>query len=337
MARICSVICASHSPWLFLPSDIWEDGRRTRFERGAISHDTPIDTPAENAAKAARVNAAYGKLREELEKTKPDVLLVFGDDQLEQFSFRNFPAFAMFTGDSYSGYKISRLIGLPVGGDRPERPKTPEHWVTVPSHPELSHALIRELMRDGFDLAFTNGLTDEDEGMGHAFMRPSFHLDPDYDIPTIPFYVNCYYGPQPTALRCYEVGRAVRAAIERIPLDLNVAIIGSGGLWHMPNTPESWLDESFDQRILEGMKQGDARATAAFFDSVTPPIHDARDVERISGGTGIVLGWGSGVGETRSWIAASACADGFGATVVDYIPIYASPIGVSFAYWEKVN
>lgn len=318
-----------------MPAEDWEAGREARFSRGAISHDTPIDTPEENRKKGERVNAAYTKLREHLEATKTDVLLVFGDDQLEQFSFRNFPAFAMFTGEQYDGYKISRLIGL-AGGGRPERPKTPENWVTVQSHVGLSHALLRELMRDGFDVAFSTGLQDEEKGMGHAFMRPSYYVNPKYDLPTIPFYINCYYGPQPTGLRCYELGRAVRAAIERIPLDLNVAVIGSGGLWHMPSTPKAWLDEEFDQRILEGIKVGDARALAAFFDSVTPPHDDPVDVERMSGGTGIVLGWGSGVGETRSWIAAAAVADGHPGTIVDYIPIYASPIGVSFAYWKNV-
>jgi len=85
-------------------------------------------------------------------------------------------------------------------------------------------------------------------------MRPSYYIDPEYKIPSVPFFVNCYYGPQPTAKRCYQLGRAVRAAIERIPLDLNVAVIGSGGLWHLPNYPNSWLDETFDANILAGIK-----------------------------------------------------------------------------------
>jgi len=338
MARVCTVLCASHSPWLFTPSEQWEPGRAARFARGGLSAQTPVDSVAENAAKYERVKRAYAVLRAQLEKARPDVLLIFGDDQLEQFTFKNFPAFALFTGESYAGYKISRYVGLPVGAPRPIRDKTPEHWATVPAHPVFARALMRELVSDGFDLAFSNELIDEDEGMGHAFMRPMTYLDPAYALPTVPLFVNCYYGPQPTARRCFELGRAVRAAIERIPLDLNVAVLASGGLWHLPNVPDSWLDESFDAAILERLQTGDARSTAAYFDGVEPPYDpaDAASVARASGGTGIVLGWGGGTGETRTWIAASAVADGIGATVVDYIPIYASPIGAAFAYWERV-
>jgi Catalytic LigB subunit of aromatic ring-opening dioxygenase len=337
MARVCTVIAASHSPFLFTPSEQWEPGRATRLARGGLSPDTTVDSVAENAVKEARIKAAFGKLRERLDAAKPDVLLIFGDDQLEQFNFKNFPALSLFTGSSYAGYKISRWVGLPVGPKRPEREKTPDNWVTVQSHPEFSHALMRELIVDGFDLAFTNDLPDPDEGMGHAFMRPSYYLDPEYKIPSVPFFVNCYYGPQPTAKRCYQLGRAVRAAIERIPLDLNVAVIGSGGLWHLPNYPNSWLDETFDANILAGIKAGDARKTAEYFDSVVPPYDPANkaSVNLASGGTGMVLGYGGGTGETRNWIVASAVADGKPGTVVDYIPVYASPIGAGFAYWDN--
>jgi Catalytic LigB subunit of aromatic ring-opening dioxygenase len=337
MARVCSVIATSHSPFLFTPSDEWEPGRTERLKRGGWSTDTPIDSVEENASKEARIKAAFGVLREHLEASKPDVLLIFGDDQLEQFNFKNFPALSLFTGDSFEGYKISRMIGLPVMPGRKVRAKTPETWVKVQSNPDFSHALIRELMIDGFDLAFSNELSDLEEGMGHAFMRPLYYLDPEYKLPMVPFSVNCYYGPQPTGKRCYQLGRAVRAAIERIPLDLNVAVIGSGGLWHLPNYPNSWIDESFDQQILAGIKSGDAGKTADYFDTVQLPYDPASkdSMKLASGGTGILLGVGGGTGETRNWIVAAAVADGQPGTVVDYIPVYASPIGVSFAYWDN--
>lgn len=339
MARVCTVIATSHSPFLFAPSAEWEPGRAMRLARGGLSPDTKVDTVEENAAKERRVKAAFGVLHDRLQAAKPDVLLIFGDDQLEQFDFKNFPAFAMFTGPSYSGYKISRRIGLPVQPNRPERPKTPENWVTVKTNQEFSHALMRELMSDGFDLAFSNELSDPEEGMGHAFLRPMFYLDPEYRIPSVPISVNCYFGPQPTAKRCYQLGRAVRAAIERMPLDLRVAVIGSGGLWHLPNYPNSWLDETFDANILAGVKSGDARKMAEYFDTLQLPNYDPADpasVKLVSGGTGMVLGLGGGSGETRNWIIAGAVADGKPGTVVDYIPIYASPIGAGWAYWEQV-
>jgi len=78
--------------------------------------------------------------------------------------------------------------------------------------------------------------------------------------------------------------------------------------------------------ILAGIKAGDARKTAEYFDSVVPPFDPANkasvnlaaagpDGARLRGGTG----------ETRNWIVASAVADGKPGTVVDYIPCMHRP------------
>jgi hypothetical protein len=45
-------------------------------------------------------------------------------------------------------------------------------------------------------------------------------------------------------------------------------------------------------------------------------------------------GVGNGTGETRNWIVAAAVADGRPATWVEYVPVYASPCGMAFAYWD---
>lgn len=78
----------------------------------------------------------------------------------------------------------------------------------------------------------------------------------------MPFFINCYYPPQPTGRRCYELGRAVRQPIEQAPLELRVAVLGSGGLWHTPLWPDAYLDEAFDQAVLDAVRAGDARRTA---------------------------------------------------------------------------
>ena len=58
------------------------------------------------------------------------------------------------------------------------------------------------------------------------------------------------------------------------------------------------------------------------------------DEKWIDGGTGMYNGLGSGTGETRNWIAAAAVVAGVPGTMIDYIPLYASPIGTGFAYWD---
>lgn len=334
MATICTVICMSHSPFLYATPEEWEAARAARSADGAFAAGMKIDTPEENRAKHARCMRAFDTLRAQLQEARPDVLLIFGDDQLEQFTFENLPAFAVFVGDNISGYRISKFFGLPVGAQRETRPKTPEHWVTLDGHPELARQLTTGLVSRHFDVSLSTG-SDRD-GIGHAFTRPLESLTPDQPVPVIPIYINCYYGPQPTAARCYEFGRAIGDIIANLPSSLRVGVVGSGGLWHTPMEPRAYIDERFDREILDALEAGEARRMAEIFDARKPDIDmtDADQVNRFSSGTGMVLGYGSGVGEIRNWIAAAATVDHVPGTVVDYVDINASPIGAGFAYWN---
>jgi len=328
MARITTVIACSHSPFLFQPIDWWNATRDARPK----SAEKIVDDDAENARKHDRTDAAFDKLRDVFRAAKPDVMIVFGDDQKEQFDLRNFPALAVYVGGTFSGYKELSYIGVP-GGQRVLKPKSPEHWTDVATKPELAKALLDGLMSSGFDPAFMMGLPHEDHGMGHAFMRPAGKVTQGrFDVPMVPILVNCYYAPQPSARRCLAAARAIRKAVEAWPEDINVAVLGSGGLWHIPGTPDAYIDEDFDQAILGYVRAGDADGMATYFDT-WKPRQNLKCYEAFSGGTGMAGGIGSGTGETRTWIMAAGVADRPG-MVVDYVPVYASPCGMGFAYWE---
>lgn len=338
LANVVGVFCTSHTPFLFTSPEEWMDAAARRRARGSVRTDVPVEDLEANKVKEARCKKAFAVLRSKLAEARPEVLIVFGDDQGEQFRFENFPAFSIFVGEAFEGYKYSRHIGLPVrGAPRSERPKTPDNWTKVRGHPELARELMVGLIGRGFDPAFSTGLAVPDEGMGHAFMRPSFYLRPEYDIPTIPVAINCYYGPQPTGHRCYELGRAVRDIIEALPRTLRVAVIGSGGLWHTPNAPGAYIDEAFDGATLAALRAGDALRMAEHFDGhgAWPEPTNEETIDLASGGTGMIGGLGGGTGEVRNWIAAAAVAHGRKGTVVDYVPIYASPVGAAFAYWDQ--
>jgi len=337
MATICSAICVSHSPFLYATPEEWGAARLAREAAGAFSRDLDVDSDEENRAKHARCMRAFDILRAQLREARPDVLVIFGDDQLEQFTFDNCPAFCIFVGERISGYRISKFFGLPLGGKRPVRPKTSEHWVTLEGHPQLARELTTRLVARRFDMAFSMGAGDD--GIGHAFTRPVESLANGLAVSIVPVYINCYYGPQPTAERCYELGRTMREIVDAWPSDTRVAVIGSGGLWHTPMAPRSFIDRAFDKAILDALERGDARAMASIFDARAPDVDpaDAEQIAQVSGGTGMVLGYGSGTGEIRNWIAASAVVDGTPGTLVDYVDINASPIGAGFAYWTLNN
>jgi hypothetical protein len=317
MATLVGVFNVAHSPTCYRPAEEWNDVRASRTLRA----DVPMDSREDNRGKKARVEAAFATLRARLAAARPDALVIFGDDQLERFDFANFPAFAVYVGDSFEGALAS--------GQR----------VKVSGHRQLGVALLTGLMQRGFDPAFCMEMPKPERGVGHAFLRPAESLT-DLTTPIVPVFVNCYYAPQPTALRCYQLGRAVRETIDAHPSDLRVAVVGSGGLWHTPRAPDAYLDEAFNREILKAMAAGNVREMARVFDDYrVPPGDRSQDVStRGRGATGLPGPGGpqGGTRETCNWIAAAAVADGKPAEIIDYIPVYASPIGAGFAYWPEV-
>jgi hypothetical protein len=315
MATLAGVFNMSHSPFCYMPPERWNEVRASR----ALRADVPLDDVETNRAKAARIAGAFATLKGRLVAARADVIVIFGDDQLECFDFRNYPTFAIYAGEKFEG-------ALARGGT-----------AAVPGHPALAGALLTGLMRRGFDPAFSLDMPKPERGIGHAFLRPAESLT-DFTTPIVPVFLNCYYAPQPTATRCYELGAAVREIVEEHPGDLRVAVVGSGGLWHTPRAKDAYLDEAFDQAILAAMAAGDAAGMARCFDDYVVPPDDASQLIGAPGPgtTGLPDSSGprGGTRETCNWIAAAAVVEGRPATVVDYVPLYASPIGAAFAYWS---
>ncbi len=315
MATLVGVFNMAHSPFCYMPPERWNEVRARRSLRA----DVPFDDVDTNRTKARRIQAAFATLRAKLEAAAPDVIVVFGDDQLECFEFSNFPSFAVYTGET--------LDGAVAPGGR----------ARVPGHPGLAVSLLTGLMRRGFDPAFCLSVPKSERGIGHAFLRPAESLT-DLRTPMVPVFVNCYYAPQPTGMRCYQLGRAVGEIIDEHPGDLRVAVVGSGGLWHTPRAKDAHLDEDFDGAILRHLAAGDARAMAQHFDAYQVPAGDrSQDVGAGGPATGMPRPGGpeGGTRETCNWIAAAAVRQGRPSTVVDYVPIYASPIGAAFACWSQ--
>jgi hypothetical protein len=205
-------------------------------------------------------------------------------------------------------------------------------------HPQLGVKLLTGLMERGFDPAFSMDMPKPERGIGHAILRPAESIT-SYDIPIVPVLINCYYAPQPTAHRCYEFGRAIREIIEADESDLRVAVVGSGGLWHTPGAKGAYLDEDWDRGFLKYLEAGDARGMAEHFDNYAIPDGDMSQYvgERGRGATGMA-GFGGPQGGTReacNWIVAAAVGDGTRSTIVDYVPVYSSPVGAAFAYADS--
>ena len=327
MAHLVGVFQAAHTPFCYRRPEDWNQARRAR----ALRVDVPLDDLESNRRKYARVQDGFAALRRKVAEAGPDVIVVFGDDQLECFDFSNYPAFSIFVGEEFEGALTSE--DTPIGG----LASAPPRKARLKGHRELGVALLTGLMKRGIDPAFCMDMPRPEEGIGHAIMRPAQSLT-DLKTPIVPVLINCYYAPQPTAGRCYQVGRAVRQIIEEFPGGLRIALVGSGGLWHTPRKNDAWLNEEFDEALLAHMARGDIKAMASCFDEYRVPEGDAsQDIGTRSREVTGMPGFGGpqgGTRETCNWIAAAGAVEGTTATIVDRVPIYASPIDAAFAYFN---
>src|SRR5439155_16009724 len=106
--------------------------------------------------------AGVQKLKAVLDDVNPDVLLIVGDDQHEQFLDDNMPIFAIYHGDEMS--TVQRRAPWADSGRRPEASRS-----VIQGQPDLALHLIKELCGEGFDIARTNKQR-EGVGLGHAFI-----------------------------------------------------------------------------------------------------------------------------------------------------------------------
>jgi catalytic LigB subunit of aromatic ring-opening dioxygenase len=319
MAQVVLGLGSSHSPQVNMPSDSWKllrhkDETDTRMDYQALlSRAGPeIESQLTEACwrdRGQAVEHGVSTLGEQLRNARPDVVVIFGDDQHEQFLDDNLPMLAIYHGRE-----------LPVSGAHQranpstwklaEESRWAETQATYPAGWELAEHLIGALAEAEFDVARANRLR-EDVGVGHAFSFLYRRLWPGTQVPIVPIMVNTYFPPnQPTPGRCYALGRAVRRAIESWASNARVAIMASGGLSHVI------MDEALDRQVLDALEGKDVAAL--------------RDLPRaqLKGGTSEIL----------NWVAVAGAMEAEPMHLVEYVPGYRSPAatgcGMAFAYWQ---
>lgn len=243
---------------------------------------------------------------------KPDVAVIFGNDQNELFTDSMMPAFTIFNGPTIWNEPASEEQAKlhPPGIHAAEWGHKPPVYTEYPGHPELANRLIGHLVADNFDIARANTLPTHENhwhsGIGHAFGFIYRQIMRDKVIPNVPIIANTFFPPnQPTARRCFEMGRSVGRALREWDSDARVAIFGSGGMSHFV------IDEELDQRIFAAL--------------------DARDGETLAS---IGESWlQSGTSELKNWIAAAGALfeTKLSGGIVDYQPCYRSEAGTGTA------
>jgi len=213
MARIIGGIACSHTPTIGFAVD-------------GNKRNDPVWAP---------IFEGFEPARRWLGEKKPDALFVIFNDHVTSFFFDHYSTFALGIDTQYG-------VADEGGGERDLLP--------VPGHAALAHHIGASLVADEFDMSFF-----QDKRLDHGVLSPLSVLcdhKQGWPVPIVPLAVGVLLFPIPSARRCYNLGRALRSAIESYPEDISVAIVATGGLSHQVHGARAGFNNvEWDHRFLD--------------------------------------------------------------------------------------
>jgi len=238
------------------------------------------------------------KMRRTLDEFAPDFIVVWGDDQYENFKEDVIPPFCVFAYDAMEHKPWEHAPGANVW----DEPK--DTVFSYKGHRQAAKHMVSGLIDEGFDLSYA--YKPLHHPLGHAFMNTLLFLDYDRQglpYPVIPFQVNCYgrrvisqHGstlglaqspteeqldpPSPAPWRCFDLGRATARVMARSPW--RVALIASSSWSHAFLTYKHHLlypDVPSDRALYEALRTGD---WATWRQTTLSAIEDAGEQEMLN-------------------------------------------------------
>jgi protocatechuate 4,5-dioxygenase, beta chain len=184
-----------------------------------------------------RVFGGFEESKKWIEKVKPDVCIVVFNDHATAFSMDIIPTFA---------------LGCAAEFEPADEGWGPRPVPTVHGHPELASHIAQSVIQDEFDLTIVNNM-EVDHGLTVP-LSLMFGQPKEWPCKVIPLAVNVVLFPPPSGKRCFNLGKAIRKAVESYPEDLRVVIFGTGGMSHQISGPRAGLINSdFDKAFLDGL------------------------------------------------------------------------------------
>ncbi len=169
-----------------------------------------------------------------LARTRPDVAVVFYNDHGLNFFLDKLPTFAVGAAPEYRNEDEG--WGIPVSR-------------SVAGDPTLSWHLINALVADEFDITMC-----QDMLVDHAVTIPLALMWPgeSWPVKIVPISINTVQHPLPSAARCLALGRSIGRAIDTYAGDLDVMIVGTGGLSHqLDGKRAGFINKEFDRMCMD--------------------------------------------------------------------------------------
>jgi len=211
------------------------------------------------------------RTRQAIDDFKPDFVLMWGDDQYENFKEDVVPPYCI---NAHTHFEF----GVPPNNVWGE---TAERRYRLEGHVEAAKHLATGLLESGFDTAYS--YKPLHHPLGHAFTNAVLYLDYDrtgFNYPIIPVTVNCYGRqvisqrgglpnfkesetlpsdpPAPSPWRLFDLGAQMARILQASPW--RVAMVASSGWSHAFLTGKHhylYPDTVADRELYEALRRGD--------------------------------------------------------------------------------
>lgn len=223
MARIVAGVGTSHVPAIGAASDHGKD--RNEYFKPLFD--------------------GYDPAREWLANINPDLVFLIYNDHASAFSVELINTFVLGVANEYH----------PADEGYGPRPVPVMH-----SHADFASHINECLIFDEFDIAIANEMV-VDHG-GTVPLTIMYDRPDEWPCKVIPLCVNVIKYPQPSGLRCFKLGKALRKAIESYPEDLRVAVFGTGGMSHqLQGERAGFINQDFDKMFLDNLQDNPEKLT----------------------------------------------------------------------------
>lgn len=281
-----------------------------------------------------RLIADFRKVRKAIDDFEPDTVIIFGDDQYENFREDLIPPFCVFLFDKMESKPFAgrRMFGSVNPWEEPED-KLFVHQGNKP----LGMHIATELIERGFPVPYSlvNSHYAQRGGptmLTHAFLDALLYLDWDrkgFPYRIVPIQVNCYgkqvvpyrggaahlnpatklepfgdeFGPPgPTPASLFKLGKMVREVLETVPG--RFVVMASSGWSHgslVEKTGYMWPDLAFDRQHVRDLEEGRHDRWAALTNAQIDAAGDQ---------------------EFKNWICLAGAMEDRKGVVVDYLENY---------------
>ena len=316
MGRVTDGMASSHAYALVEPAG-WDDRRIRSRGRYAARYgveprahpNVAAEVPEERERRYRPIREALEFFRRRMEEAAPDVIIVVGDDQDENFTEDNLPQIAVYTG--------AQLHAVERAGDG-SRVLGPRYAC----HSELARDLLNGLVEREFDVAECRSFAN-DELLSHAHAPILRRVLPHARVPVIPVFVNAIHWPAPSPGRCHRLGAAMREVIEGRPGSERVAIYASGGLSHF-TADYPWEHYSGPCTVGSICEEFDRRAATLMRNGQGAQLGRLTSQELVD----------HGAIELRSWITLLGAVGDARPRFLHYQPFYSAVMAMGAGYWD---